>query len=90
MTTLLLKNKRNYLNGFNSSVLMERRERERETRAQTQTENSEKLQGYIFVSLFQFKVPRTNCEQIALPSSSRACEHVHLIYEIGYSYEDRR
>ncbi len=56
------------------------RERERETRAQTQAENSEKLQGSIFVPLFQFKVHRTNCEQIALPSSSRACEHVHLIY----------
>ncbi len=37
-------------------------ERERERRAQTQAENSEKLQGSIFVSLFQFKVYRTNCE----------------------------
>ncbi len=41
-------------------------------------------------SLVQLKVPRTNCEQIALPSSSRACEHVHLIYEISYCYKDRR
>ncbi len=32
------------------------RERERETRAQTQAGNSEKLQGSIFISLFQFKV----------------------------------
>ncbi len=68
-------------------VLTERRERE--TRAQTRVENSEKLQGSIFLPLFQFKVPRTNCEQIALRSSSQACEHVHLIYEIGYCYEDR-
>ncbi len=52
-----------------------------------------------FIPSFQLKVPRTNCEQIALPSSSRACEHVHLkkniyiyiyIYELGYCYEDRR
>ncbi len=61
---------------------MLRRDRERETCAQTQVENSEKLQGSIFDPLFQFKVHRTNCEQIALPSS--------CIYEIGYCYEDRR
>ncbi len=74
MTNLLLKTKTELF-----KWLREReRERERETRAQTQ--NSEKLQGSIFDPLFQFKVHRTNCEQIALPSSSRACEHVHLIY----------
>ncbi len=33
---------------------------------QTQAENSEKLQGSIFVPEFQLKVPRTNCEQITL------------------------
>ncbi len=71
MTNLLLKTK--------TELFKWLRERERERRAQTQTENSEKLQGSIFVSLFQFKVHRTNCEQ-TLPSSSRACEHVHLIY----------
>ncbi len=54
----------------------------------TQVENSDKMQGSIFVPSFQLKVPRTKCEQIALSSSSRACEH--LIYEIGYCYEDRR
>ncbi len=42
--------------------------RERETRA----ENSDKLQGSIFIPSFQLKVPRSNCVQIALPSSSRA------------------
>ncbi len=41
----------------------------------------------IYICSLQLKVPRTNCEQIALPSSSRACEHVHLIYEISY-YKD--
>ncbi len=69
---------------------MWRRERERKTRAfgRSQAENSDKMQGSIFVPSFQLKVPRTKCEQIALSSSSRACEH--LIYEIGYCYEDRR
>ncbi len=66
---------------------MEERERE-DTAVWTQAENSEKLQGSIFVPSFQLKVPRTKCEQIALSSSSRACEH--LIYEIGYCYENRR
>ncbi len=67
---------------------MWRREREKDTGSgRTQAENSEKLQGSIFVPSFQLKVPRTKCEQIALSSSSRACEH--LIYEIGYCYEDR-
>ncbi len=70
---------------------MWRREREKDTGSvRTQAENSDKMQGSIFVPSFQLKVPRTNCEQIALSSSSRACEHVHLIYEIGYCYEDRR
>ncbi len=70
MTNLLLKwLSKNYLNGS-------ARERERETRAQT----SDQLLGSIFDPLFQFKVHQTNCEQIALPSSSRACEHVNLIY----------
>ncbi len=55
-------------------------EREREREAQTQMVNSEMLRGSIFVPLFQLKVHRTNCEQIALQSSSRVCEHVHLIY----------
>ncbi len=69
---------------------MEERERERHGRSdvRTQVENSDKMQGSIFVPSFQLKVPRTKCEQIALSSSSRACEH--LIYEIGYCYEDRR
>ncbi len=48
-----------------------------QTCADRLAENSEKLQGSISIPLFQLKVPRTNCEQIALPSSSRACEHVH-------------
>ncbi len=76
---------------------MGRRDREREKNTgsgRTPAENSEKPQGSIFVSSFQLKVPRTNCEEIALPSSSRACEHVYLkniyIYKIGYCYEDRR
>ncbi len=89
MTTLLLKTKQNYFNGCKSSFLTERRERDTSS-GRTRAENSEKLQGSIFVPSFQLKVPRTNCEQIALSSSSRACEHVHLIYEIGYCYEDRR
>ncbi len=45
------------------------RERERETGSGwTQAENSEKLQESIFVPSFQLKVPRTNCNQIALSS----------------------
>ncbi len=87
ITTLLLKTKQNYFNDCNSSILTERRDRERE-RHGLPAENSEKLQGSMFVPSFQLKVPRTKCEQIALSSSSRACEH--LIYEIGYCYEDRR
>ncbi len=80
MTNLLLKwLSKNYLNGS-------ARERERETRAQTQAENSDQLLGSIFDPLFQFKVHQTNCEQIALPSSSRACEHVNLIYIYIYIY----
>ncbi len=71
MTNILLKTKTELF-----KWLQQQREKER----QTQAENSEKLQGSIFIPLFQFKVHRTNCEQIALPSSSRACEHVHLIY----------
>ncbi len=71
MTNLLLKTK---------TELFKWLQQQKERQAQTPAENSEKLQGSIFVSLFQFKVHRTNCEQIALPSSSRACEHVHLIY----------
>ncbi len=68
---------------------MWRREREKDTGSgRTQADNSDKLHGSIFVPSFQLKVPRTKCEQIALPSSSRACEH--LIYEIGYCYENRR
>ncbi len=62
---------------------MGRRDRERKKdtgSGQTPAENSDKLQGSIFVPSFQLKVPRTNCEQTALPSSSRACEHVHLKY----------
>ncbi len=67
---------------------MWRREREKDTGVRTQAKNSDKMQGSIFVSSFQLKVPRTKCEQIALSSSSRAYEN--LIYEIGYCYEDRR
>ncbi len=63
-------------------------ERKKDTGVRTQAENSDKMQGSIFIPLFQLKVPRTKCEQIALSSSSRACEQ--LIYEIGYCYEDRR
>ncbi len=50
------------------------RERERERPAQTPAENSEKLQGSIFLPLFQFKVHQTNCEQhsLLLP------EHVNM------------
>ncbi len=54
------------------------RERERETRAQTQAGNSEKLQGSIFVPLFQFKVHRTNCEQ----HSRLLPEHVNMFIYI--------
>ncbi len=50
------------------------RERERQTRAQTQAENSEKLQGSLFLTLFQFKVHRTNCEQ----HSRLLPEHVNM------------
>ncbi len=52
------------------------RERERETRAQAQAQavNSEKLQGSIFLPLFQFKVHRTNCEQ----HSHLLPEHVNM------------
>ncbi len=58
---------------------MGRRERKKDTGSgRTQAENSDKLQGSIFVSSFNLKVPQTNCEQIALQSSSRACENVHL------------
>ncbi len=75
MTTLLLKTKQNYFNGCSSSFVTGRRDRERDTGSVS--ENSDKLQGSIFVPSFQLKVPRTNCEQIALSSSSRVCEHVH-------------
>ncbi len=67
MTNLLLKTKTEqfkWQQQQHCNVMGRReRERERETRAQTQAENSEKLQGSIFLSLFQFKVHRTNCEQ---------------------------
>ncbi len=67
MTNLLLKTKTDqfkWQQQQHCNVMGRReRERERETRAQTQTGNSEKLQGSIFLSLFQFKVHRTNCEQ---------------------------
>ncbi len=36
------------------------------------------------------KYSKNIAKQIALSSSSQAYEHVHLIYEIGYCYEDRR
>ncbi len=68
MTTLLLKTKTELFKWLRE------RERERERRAQTQAENSEKLQGSIFVSLFQFKVLRTNCEQ----QSRLLPEHVNM------------
>ncbi len=45
-----------------------------------QAENSDKLQGSIFIPSFQLKVSQTNCEPIALPSSSRACEEKKNIY----------
>ncbi len=90
MTTLLLKTKLNYFNGCKSRFIMLGRDREKDTGSgRTRAENSEAAGIYIR-SLVQLKVPRTNCEQIALPSSSRACEHVHLIYEISYCYKDRR
>ncbi len=70
MTNLLLKTKTELFNWLRERE----RERERETRAQTQAENSEKLQGSIFVPLFQFKVHRTNCEQ----HSRLLSEHVNM------------
>ncbi len=83
MTNLLLKPKLNYLNGSERERGRERererareresaRERERETRAQAG--NCEKLQGSIFLPLFQFKVPRSNCEQ----HSRLLPEHVNM------------
>ncbi len=83
MTTL--PNKNGTFNGCNSVCVMGRRERAREKdtgSGWTQAENSDKLQGSIFVPSFK------SSQQIALLSSFRACEHVHL--EIGYCYEDRR
>ncbi len=70
MTNLLLKTKRNYFNGCNSSFLTERRDREseRKTRSNSGGEFWEDAGLYIR-SLVQLKVPRTNCEQIALSSS---------------------
>ncbi len=61
----------------------------RKTRAPVGLRNSEKLQGSIFVPSFQLKVHRTNCKQIALQSSSRACSFKKIyiyIYEMGYCY----
>ncbi len=63
-------------------------ERERVTGSgRTQAENSEKLQGSIFIPSFQLKVPRTNCEQIVLPSSSWACEHF-ISYILSLIFND--
>ncbi len=69
-------------------------ERERETRAQTQAEYSEKLQGSIFLPLFQFKVHRTNelivnNTPVFFPSMWTCSFNIYIyIYEIGYCYED--
>ncbi len=62
MTNLLLKTKTELFKWL----------RERETGAQAV--NSEKLQGSIFLPLFQFKVHRTNCEQ----HSRLLPEHVNM------------
>ncbi len=97
MTNLLLKTKTELFKWHSERERERERERARarareDTRAQTQAGNSEKLQGSIFLPLFQFKVHRTNCEQ----HSRLLPEHVNMfisymfIYEIGYCYEDRR
>ncbi len=90
MTTLLLKTKRNYFNGRKSTFILLGRDRERHGLWSDSGGEFWSAAGIYIHSLVQLKVPRTNCEQIALPSSSRACEHVHLIYEISYCYKDRR
>ncbi len=56
MTNLLLKNKTEQFKWQQQQHCNVMGRRERETPAQTQAENSEKLQGSIFLSLFQFKV----------------------------------
>ncbi len=80
MTTLLLKTKTELFEWLQQQLCNgEERQREKDAGSgQTQAENSDQLQSSIFVPSFQLKVHWTNCEQIALPSSSRACEHVHL------------
>ncbi len=72
MTNLLLKTKTELFKWLQQQLC--NGEEMMETRAQTQAENSEKLQGSIFLPLFQFKVHRTNCEQhsLLLP------EHVNM------------
>ncbi len=70
MTNLLLKTKTELFKWL--SERERERARERETRAQA--ENSDKLQGSIFLPLFQFKVHRTNCEQ----HSRILPEHVNM------------
>ncbi len=62
MNNLLIKTKTELFKWLQQQ-LCKGEERERETRAQTQAENSENIFCSIFVSLFQFKVHRTNCEQ---------------------------
>ncbi len=65
MTNLLLKTK--------TELFKWLRERERDTGSDS-AGNSEKLQGSIFLPLFQFKVHRTNCEQ----HSRLLPEHVNM------------
>ncbi len=76
MTTLLLKTKRNNFNGCKSRFIMLGRDRERERHGLWSDSGGEfwEAAGIYIRSLVQLKVPRTNCEQIALSSSSRACE----------------
>ncbi len=66
-----------------------KRDRERDTGSgQTQAENSEKLQGSIFVPSFQLKFPRINCDRLhssLLPEHVNINIYIHIyIYEIGY------
>ncbi len=72
MTNLLLKTKTELFKWLQQQLC--NGEEMIEIRAQTQAENSEKLQGSIFLPLFQFKVHRTNCEQ----HSRLLPEHVNM------------
>ncbi len=62
---------------------MWRREREKDTGVRTQAENSEKLQGSIFVPSFQLKVPRT----IVMKTDVKI--NVHIISAVIQAVHDR-